>query len=155
MSSKNLSTNLLNKGFGQTGSTCLDHIDSSTYSNNYHSTITMVLFKAFYGRKCRSQIFWFQVAKIALIGLEPFFEAITKGWLITERLRMILSQKQYYAYVRRGDLEFEDKYLVYIKISPIKCSIRFDKKGQLNPRYVGPHKNFYRCWEICPWVIYA
>ena len=34
---------------------------------------------------------------------------------------------------------------MYLKISPMKRVVRFDKKGKLSPRYVGPMKS---CKEL-------
>lgn len=35
------------------------------YNNSYHSSIGMTLFEAFYGRRFRSPIGWFEVGEIA------------------------------------------------------------------------------------------
>ena len=36
------------------------------------------------------------------------------------------------------DLEFEVEDQVFLKLSPWKGVVRFEKKGKLNPRYIGP-----------------
>nr|GFA71338.1 putative reverse transcriptase domain-containing protein [Tanacetum cinerariifolium] len=45
-----------------------------------------------------------------------------------------------YANVRRKPLEFQVGDKVMLKVSPWKGVIRFDKKGKLNLRYIGPFK---------------
>nr|GFA28212.1 putative reverse transcriptase domain-containing protein [Tanacetum cinerariifolium] len=45
-----------------------------------------------------------------------------------------------YADVRRKPLEFQVGDKVMLKVSPWKGVIRFDKRGKLNPRYIGPFK---------------
>ncbi|GJZ83827.1 putative reverse transcriptase domain-containing protein [Tanacetum coccineum] len=45
-----------------------------------------------------------------------------------------------YADRRRKPLEFEVGDKVILKVSPWKGVIRFDKRGKLNPRYIGPFK---------------
>ncbi|GJT88685.1 putative reverse transcriptase domain-containing protein [Tanacetum coccineum] len=45
-----------------------------------------------------------------------------------------------YADRRRNLLEFEVGDKVMLKVSPWKGVIRFDKRGKLNPRYIGPFK---------------
>lgn len=42
----------------------------------------MTLFEAFYGRRCRSSIGWFEVSAIALIKFESVHEDIMKVQLI-------------------------------------------------------------------------
>nr|GEY49123.1 putative reverse transcriptase domain-containing protein [Tanacetum cinerariifolium]GEZ16810.1 putative reverse transcriptase domain-containing protein [Tanacetum cinerariifolium] len=37
-------------------------------------------------------------------------------------------------------MEFEVGDMVMLKVSPWKGVVRFDKRGKLNPRYVGPFK---------------
>ena len=36
------------------------------------------------------------------------------------------------------DLEFEVEDQVFLKLSPRKGVVRFEKRGKLNPRYIGP-----------------
>ena len=64
--------------------------------------------------------------------------------LIKERLKTAQSRKKSYADVRRRDLELDVNDWVYLKISPMKCAMRFGNKGKLNPHYVGPYQ-ILRC----------
>ncbi|GJR74495.1 putative reverse transcriptase domain-containing protein [Tanacetum coccineum] len=45
-----------------------------------------------------------------------------------------------YANMRRKSLEFQVGDMVMLKVSPWKEVIRFDKRGKLNPCYIGPFK---------------
>ncbi|WMV50069.1 hypothetical protein MTR67_043454, partial [Solanum verrucosum] len=83
------------------------------YNNNYHSSIQMNPYEALYGRGFRFPI----------------------GWLKTMQ-----SHHKSYTDVRRRDLEFEVDDWVYLKVSPMKGVMRFRKKGNLSPRYIGPYK---------------
>ncbi|WMV14028.1 hypothetical protein MTR67_007413 [Solanum verrucosum] len=100
----------------------------------------MAPFESLYGRRCRSHIGWFEVGEIALIGPESVHEAMEKVCLIRERLTTTQSWKKSYAYVRRRDLEFDVNDSVYLKISPMKGVMRFEKKGKLSPHYVVPYR---------------
>ena len=66
----------------------------------------MAMFKALYGRRCRSPIRWLEVGKVVLIGPELFHEDIEKVQLIRERLRMTQSPQKSHADVKMRDLEF-------------------------------------------------
>jgi len=39
-----------------------------TYNNSYQEMIKMALFKALYGRRCRTSIYWEEVGDMKLIG---------------------------------------------------------------------------------------
>ena len=45
-----------------------------------------------------------------------------------------------YADIRRRDLEFEVGDKVFLKVSPTKGVMRFNQKGKLSPRYIGPYE---------------
>ncbi|WMV54407.1 hypothetical protein MTR67_047792 [Solanum verrucosum] len=49
------------------------------YNNSYHSSIGTTPIEAFYGRRCRSPIGWFEVGEVALLGPELVREAMKKG----------------------------------------------------------------------------
>ncbi|WMV29938.1 hypothetical protein MTR67_023323 [Solanum verrucosum] len=49
-----------------------------SYNNSYHSSIVMAPFEAFYGRRCRSSVGWFEVGEFALLGPEVVYEATKK-----------------------------------------------------------------------------
>ncbi|GKC78225.1 reverse transcriptase domain-containing protein [Tanacetum coccineum] len=84
-----------------------------SYNNSYHSSVRCALFEALYGRKCRSPIMWAEVGEGQLIGPD-------------------------YADKRRKPLEFSVGDYVLLKVSPWKGVVRFEKKGKLAPRFVGP-----------------
>ena len=74
-----------------------------------------------------------KLSKIELI--EQTQDTITK---IKEKLRAAQDRQNSYADVRRRPLEFSVGDHVFLKVSPLKGSIRFGQKGKLAPRYVGP-----------------
>jgi hypothetical protein len=60
--------------------------------------------------------------------------------MIRENLRVTQSRQKSYADKRRRDLSFEDGDFVYLKVSPMRGTRRFQVKGKLAPRYVRPFK---------------
>ncbi|GKF07834.1 hypothetical protein Tco_0042058, partial [Tanacetum coccineum] len=58
--------------------------------------------------------------------------------LIKEKLKTARDRQKSYADNRRKPLEFEVGDRVMLKVSPWKGVIRFEKKGKLALRYVGP-----------------
>ena len=60
--------------------------------------------------------------------------------LIYKRLQTAQSrQKSYYDNSRRK-VEFEVGDMIFLKVAPMKGVMRFQKKGKLSPRFVGPFK---------------
>ncbi|KAL0549340.1 hypothetical protein IC582_013821 [Cucumis melo] len=55
------------------------------------------------------------------------------------------SRQKSYADERNKDLEFDVKDMVFLKVEPMKGVLRFEKKGKLSPRFVGP-------LEILEWI---
>ncbi|KAA0067060.1 pol protein [Cucumis melo var. makuwa] len=48
------------------------------------------------------------------------------------------SRQKSYADVRRRDLEFDVGDKVFLKVAPMKGVLRFERRGKLSPRFVGP-----------------
>jgi len=64
-----------------------------------------------------------------------------------DNLRVAQSRQKRYADTRRRELAFEEGDYVYLKVSPMSVK-RFNMKGKLAPRYVGPFKVLQRCGEV-------
>ncbi|WMV08139.1 hypothetical protein MTR67_001524 [Solanum verrucosum] len=110
-----------------------------TYIKNYHSSIQIALYEAIYRHRCRSLVGWFEVSETTLIGSDSFHEAMEKVQLIRYRLKARQSRQKSYADVQRRDFEFEIGNWVFLKVSPLKGVIRFEKKWKFGPRYVCPY----------------
>jgi len=67
---------------------------------------------------------------------------------IRENLRVAQSRQKSYASTRRRELTFEVGDYVYLKVSPMKGVKRFNMKGKLSPRYIGPFKILERHGEV-------
>ncbi|GJY08860.1 putative reverse transcriptase domain-containing protein [Tanacetum coccineum] len=109
-----------------------------SYKNRYHSSMRCALFKALYGRKCRSPIIWAEVGEGQLIGPELVQETTKKISQIKDRLKAARDRQKSHTDKRRKPLEFNVGDYVLLKVSPWKGVVRFGKKGKLAPRFVGP-----------------
>ncbi|KAL0556291.1 hypothetical protein IC582_004803 [Cucumis melo] len=58
-----------------------------------------------------------------------------------------LHQKSY-ADVRRKDLEFDVGDKVFFKVAPMKGVLRFERRGKLSPRFVGPFEIIERIGSV-------
>ncbi|GJT38227.1 putative reverse transcriptase domain-containing protein [Tanacetum coccineum] len=110
------------------------------YNNSYHTSIKVALFEALYGRKCRSPVCWTEVGDSQITSPKIIHE-ITKNIVqIKSRIQAARDRQKSYADVRRKPIEFQVGDKVMLKVSPWKGVIHFEKRGKLNPRYVGPFK---------------
>ncbi|GKA66186.1 putative reverse transcriptase domain-containing protein [Tanacetum coccineum] len=75
-----------------------------------------------------------------LTGPEIVHETTEKIIQIKSQIQAARDRQKSYAEVRRKPLEFQVGDKVMLKVSPWKGVIRFDKRGKLNPRYIGPFK---------------
>jgi len=108
------------------------------YNNSFQATIGMSPYEALYGRRCRSPVYWDEVGERRILGpelIEKTVEAIDK---IRLRIKAAQDRQKSYADQRRKDLEFEIGEKVFLKVAPMKGTIRFGKRGKLRPRFIGP-----------------
>ncbi|KAL0549264.1 hypothetical protein IC582_013745 [Cucumis melo] len=114
------------------------HLMEFAYNNSYQATIGMAPFEALYGKCCRSPVCWGEVGEQRLMGpelVQSTNEAIQK---IRSRMHTAQSRQKSYADVRRKDLEFEVGDKVFLKVAPMRGVVRFERRGKLSPRFVGP-----------------
>ncbi|GJT49132.1 putative reverse transcriptase domain-containing protein [Tanacetum coccineum] len=89
-----------------------------------------------------------EVRDSQLTGLELIRETTEKIIQIKNRLLTARSRQKSYADVRRKPMDFDVGDMVMLKVSPWKGIIRFDKRGKLSPRYVGPFKIIKRIGHV-------
>jgi hypothetical protein len=82
---------------------------------------------------------WSNVEEKTLEGPAFVKEAEEKVALIRKRLLEAQSRQKSYADNRRRELKFEEGDFVYLKVSPMRRVKRFQVKGKLAPRFIGPY----------------
>jgi hypothetical protein len=108
----------------------------------------MAPFEALYGRQCRAPLFWSQMGETQVFGLEVLKDAERQVQMIKKNLKVAQSHQKSYTDEQRRDLLFEVGDFVYLKVSPMKGTRRFNVKGKLAPRYVGPFQILDRKGEV-------
>ena len=91
----------------------------------------MAAYEAVYGRKCRSPLCWDEIGERELTGLEIIQDAAEKVALIKRRLETAASIHKSYADPKRRDVKFQVGDYVFLKVSPNKGVMRFDKKEKI------------------------
>ncbi|KAA0059807.1 pol protein [Cucumis melo var. makuwa] len=124
------------------------HLMEFAYNNSYQATIGMAPFEALYDKCCRSPVCWGEVGEQRLMGpelVQSTKEAIQK---IRSRMHTAQSRQKSYADVRRKDLEFEVGDKVFLKVAPMRGVLRFERRGKLSPRFVGPFEILERIGPV-------
>ncbi|GJY20252.1 putative reverse transcriptase domain-containing protein [Tanacetum coccineum] len=119
-----------------------------SYNNSYHASIKAAPFEALYGRKCRSPICWAKVGEVQLTGPKIVQETTEKIIQIKQRMQAARDRQKSYADLKRKPMEFQVGDKVMLKVLPWKWVVHFDKRGKLNPRYVGPFKVLEKVGEV-------
>ena len=83
---------------------------------------------------------WSEVGERSYFGPECIQEAKEQVAKIRENLKATQSRQKSYADNCRRDLEFEEGDFVYLKVSPMRGTRRFQVRGKLALRYIGPFK---------------
>ena len=108
----------------------------------------MAPFEALYGRRCCTPLNWSETRERTIFGPDMVQEAEEQVRLIQENLKIAQSRQKSYADKRRRPLVFEVGDHVYLKVSPWKGMQRFEIKGKLAPRYIGPYPIVERCGPV-------
>ena len=98
----------------------------------------MAPYEALYGRPCRSPICWTDVGESFITGPDLIRDTSEKVSLIRQRLLKAQIRQKSYADVQRRPLEFEVGDHVFLKVMLKRGVVRFDKKGKLSSRFIGP-----------------
>src|SRR5438128_2318571 len=125
--------------YGKKWETCFPFAEFSD-NNNYQASIKMAPFEALCGRRCRTPLNWSESGERPFYGPDMVMEAEAQVKLIHEHLHAAQSRQKSYADRRRRELVFEVGDFVYLKVTPFKRTRRFQVKGKLVPRYVGPFR---------------
>ena len=83
---------------------------------------------------------WSEVGERSYFGPECIREAEEQVAKIRENLKAAQSRQKSYANTCRRELNFEEGDYVYLKVSPIRGTRRFQVGGKLAPRYIRPFK---------------
>ena len=118
---------------------CLSFAEFS-YNNSFQSSIQMSPFEALYGRKCRTPLYWSEVGERQFFGPAIINEAEKNVTLIQDRLKEAQTRQKSYSDRRRRELSFDVGDHVYLKVSPMRGTQRFQIHGKLAPRYIGPYQ---------------
>ncbi|KAK8300843.1 hypothetical protein V6Z12_D05G420800 [Gossypium hirsutum] len=118
------------------------------YNNSYQSSIKMAPYEALYGRKCRTPLYWTELSEKKIHGVDLVRETEEKVKVIRDSLKATSDRQKSYADLKRKEIEFQVCDKVFLKVSPWKKVLRFDRKGKLSPRFIGPYEIIERIGPV-------
>jgi hypothetical protein len=108
----------------------------------------MAPFELLYGRRCRTPLFWNETGEQKVFRPDILEEAEKQVRMVRENLCVAQSRQKSYADHRRRELSFEVRDFVYLKVSPMRGLHRFNVRGKLTPRFIGPLKILEKRGEV-------
>ena len=84
----------------------------------------------------------------SITGPDLIRDTFEKVSLIRQCLLTAQSQQKSYADVRRQPLDFDVGDHFFLKVMPKRGVVRFDKRGKLSPRFIGPFKILERVGTV-------
>ncbi|WVZ76315.1 hypothetical protein U9M48_024299 [Paspalum notatum var. saurae] len=111
-----------------------------SYNNGYQASRRSHRLRPLYGEGAGHRYFGTKRERSEVFGPDLIKDLEQQIKMVRENLRVARSRRKSYADVRRGDLTFKVDDFVYLKVSPMRGIRRFNMKGKLAPRYIGPFK---------------
>ena len=96
------------------------HLVEFTYNNTYQASIGMAPSEAFYAKKGRIPLCWYQDGETVLVGPELLQKATEKVKPIQDKMKSFQSKQKSYADQRRKPLEFVVGDHVFMRVTPSK-----------------------------------
>jgi len=105
-------------------------------------------YEALCGRDCITPLNWSEVGERRLCGNKKVDEAEEKVKQVKIALEAARDRYKAYADDHRRHVEYKVGEYVYLKVTPFKGTERFQEKGKLTPRYIGPFWIYNRRGKI-------
>ncbi|KAA3485013.1 reverse transcriptase [Gossypium australe] len=112
------------------------------YNNSFQSSIKMASYKALYGRKCRTPLYWIELSETDSRETEE------KVKVIRDYLKAASDRQKSYANLKRKDIEFQIGDKVFLKVSPWKKILPFGRKGKLSLRFIRAYEIIERIGPV-------
>ncbi|XP_052481236.1 uncharacterized protein LOC128035509 [Gossypium raimondii] len=100
----------------------------------------MASYEALYGRKYRTLLCWTELGERRILGPELVSETKDNVRLLRDHLKVTSDRQKSYVNLKRKDVKYFVEGFVFLKVSPWKKVLRFDRKGRLSLRLIGSYQ---------------
>ncbi|XP_016669991.1 uncharacterized protein [Gossypium hirsutum] len=99
----------------------------------------MAPYKALHGRWCRTPLCWTELRERRVLSLELVSKTDNTVKVICDCLKAASNRQNFYADLKRKDIDFSIGDQEFLKVSPWKKALRFGRRGKLSPKFIGPY----------------
>src|SRR6266566_1927293 len=100
----------------------------------------MAPFEVLYGCKCRTPLNWSETGDRSLVGPDIIQQAEEQVCIVREHLRTAQSRQKSNYDCKHKMMVYQPGEKAYLLVTPMKGTRRFEIKGKLAPRYIGPFR---------------
>ncbi|XP_052485149.1 uncharacterized protein LOC128040440 [Gossypium raimondii] len=108
----------------------------------------MAPYEALYGLKCRTPLYWIHLSEKKIHEVDLIHETEEKVKVIQDSLKAASDRQKSYVDLKRKEIEFQVGDKIFLKVLPWKKVLRFDRKGKLSSRFIGPYEIIKRIRAI-------
>jgi hypothetical protein len=108
------------------------------YNNDQQESLKMSPFEVLYGRSCNTPFSSSNPVNMITIGPDMLKEMEQKVIQIKKNLKAAQNRQKSYADRKRTPREFKTRDHIYLRVRPMKNSLRMGACAKLTPRYCGP-----------------
>ena len=119
-----------------------------SYNNSYQASLKMAPFEVLYGRKCRTPLNWSETGERTLIGPDIIQHVEDQVCVIREHLKAAQSRENNNYDRKHKEMIYEPDEQAYLRVTPMRGTHRFNFKGKLAPRYIGPFRILSRSGPV-------
>jgi hypothetical protein len=109
-----------------------------SYNNGYQESLKMSTFESLYSRPCNIPIGWNNPVDRIMTGPDMLKEMEQQVVQIKQNLKITQDRQKSYANKKRTPRKFKAGDHVYLRVRPMKSSLRMGSCAKPTPRYCGP-----------------
>jgi len=111
-----------------------------THNNNFYASIGMTPYEAFYGRKCRTSLCWYQYGEEIFVRPELLEQTTEKVRMVRHSMQTSQSKQKAYADRRRRPLEFAARDHVFLRVTRTTGVGMALYLRKLSPKFLDPYQ---------------
>jgi len=114
------------------------HLVEFAYNNHFQDLAKLSPFEILYGWKCNTPISWRSPIDRLMLGLELLKDMELRVKQVQHNLKAAQDMQKSYADLKRTPRNFRVGDHVFVKVKPIRSSLKLGRCTKLTPRYCGP-----------------